>query len=219
MGTTAGGGATQVAGQDGRPASDIALNQPRGIETWGDAIVFADSENHLVRRLELVGDEWTLLDVAGNGAAGFLGDGGLAVEARLDTPYSVAVDAEGIYYLADTGNHRVRTVDGDAVIHTIVGGQGTSYPGDGSDGLELGVGYPPAVALGAEGHLYFVDGLEGAIRMMDPDGVVTTLLTLDSASGERTLPDLAYPSDLCLIADGKMIIADPAAGKVLEVTP
>jgi len=91
---------------DGGPALNARLRLPHGcaVDATGN-IFIADAGNHAIR---VVTPEGTISTVAGNGSPGFAGDGGPALQALLETPYSVAVDAQGNLFVADTGNNRIR---------------------------------------------------------------------------------------------------------------
>jgi uncharacterized protein YheU (UPF0270 family) len=117
--TVAGGGTAGVG--DGGPASKAELRQPVGITVDGAGnLVIADTSNNRVRvvavrtgtsygRSMTTGDIYT---VAGNGTAGFSGDGGPATSAELSLPTDVAVNGAGNLVIADTQNERVRMVTG-----------------------------------------------------------------------------------------------------------
>ena len=68
-----------------------------------------------------LGRDGMLTRVAGTLAAGFSGDGGLAVKAQLSNPYGVAVDGAGNLYIGDTGNNRIRKVAPSGIITTFAG--------------------------------------------------------------------------------------------------
>lgn len=75
------------------------------------------------RILRIGADDGRLWVLAGTGEGGYAGDGGPAVEARIATPYGLAIDAAGTVYFADMGNRRVRVVDAaDGTIRTLAGG-------------------------------------------------------------------------------------------------
>ncbi len=88
-----------------------------GMATAGVAVAsdgtyyIADNFNDRIRR---VGVDWKITTSAGNGVAGtgkgFSGDGGLAAQATLNTPWDVATGPDGSVYFADTNNHRIRKV-------------------------------------------------------------------------------------------------------------
>jgi hypothetical protein len=114
----AGDGSAGFSG-DGGPATGAELNFPVGVAV-DDAgnLVLADQFNNRVRvaaartgtfygQAMTAGDIYT---VAGDGSAGFSGDGGPATQAELRDPFGVAVDGAGNLVLADVGNSRVRVV-------------------------------------------------------------------------------------------------------------
>ena len=77
---------------------------------------------------------------AGTGDAGFSGDNGPAISARLFNPQSLTVDGSGNIYFADTRNHRVRRIDATTgVITTIAGNGRQESSGDGGPALAAGI--------------------------------------------------------------------------------
>jgi DNA-binding beta-propeller fold protein YncE len=103
------GDGTAGFGGDGGPALAAELSHPRDVELAPDGRLFiADTENHRVRVVDLA--TGTIDTVAGNGTAGFAGDGGQAREASLQRPFGIAFDAAGDLYVADTLNNRIRRV-------------------------------------------------------------------------------------------------------------
>jgi uncharacterized protein (TIGR03437 family) len=110
-----------------------------------------------------------LLTVAGSGAAGFSGDGGSALEARLNAPSGLAVDTLGNLFIADTENHRIRRVTADGVIDTIAGAGEPGFSGDGGPALNARLRQPADVAIDlASGSLYVADAGNGRIRKLTP---------------------------------------------------
>ena len=94
---------------DGMPASEAYLNYPNGMVVGPDGSVYiADSANHRIRR---VNADNIITTVAGNGIAGFSGDGNLATAAQLNFPIDVAFGPDGSLYIADSGNYRIRKVN------------------------------------------------------------------------------------------------------------
>jgi streptogramin lyase len=104
---------------DGGPATSAELCQPWDIQRDRDGNVFiADSNNNRIRRVDA--RTGTMTTVAGSGptngfenwlAGSFCGDGGPAVNACLNTPYSIAFDGEGNLFVSDHGNRRIRRID------------------------------------------------------------------------------------------------------------
>lgn len=113
---------------DGGPATQARLNNPAGVAVDGTGDVFiADTANNVIREVDAA--TGVITTVAGfTSTAGDSGDGGSATQARLRAPQSVAVDAKGNLFIADTANNRVREVraagslPSSGVIVTVAGG-------------------------------------------------------------------------------------------------
>jgi sugar lactone lactonase YvrE len=104
--TVAGDGSPGYTG-DGGLATGANLNAPLGVGLYQGELFIADTGNNVVRQVDGTG---VITTVAGNGTAGFSGDGGPAVNAMLNGPVAVALDSNGNLFVADTNNDRVREV-------------------------------------------------------------------------------------------------------------
>jgi len=114
--------------------------------------------------------------VAGDGTAGFFGDNGLAPNAQLFVPISIALDGLGNLYIADSGNNRIRRVSATTGIITTIAGLGTSgFSGDGglADNAELN--FPTQIAFDSAGNLYVADDGNFRLRRITPGGTITTI--------------------------------------------
>ena len=114
---------------DGGPAIQATFNVPLGVTADGAGNLYIpDSAANRVRKIAADG---TVTTVAGIGAAGFSGDGGLAVNASLYVPLALAIDPTGNLFILDALS-RVRRVSPDGIITTIAGDGGslTGTPGD-----------------------------------------------------------------------------------------
>lgn len=134
--------------------------------------------------------------VAGDGTAGFSGDGGPATSAQLDSPGCIAVDSAGNIFIADEDNHRIRRVDANTGVITTVAGNGSSgFGGDGGTATSASLYYPRGVALDSNDNLYIADTSNDRIRMVDATtGIITTVVELDD------------PSEIAFDAAGNMYI-------------
>ncbi|MFZ5477533.1 MAG: hypothetical protein ACOZNI_12225 [Myxococcota bacterium] len=156
-----GGAATEAqihgsVGQAAAPATKIE---------YADGIIYlADTDNQRVRFVDM---ETGIIDtLAGNGNAGYAGDGGPATDAELFQPTDVAVGLDGELYVADTSNHCVRRIDPDGVISTFAGTCGTSgYDGDGGSPADAKLNMPYGVALDPAGNVYISDTYNHVIRV------------------------------------------------------
>jgi uncharacterized protein (TIGR03437 family) len=146
-----------------------------GVSADGSGNVYvADSDFNTIVKVSTQG---TARIVAGTTPAdfsqGFSGDGGPATMAMLSEPTSVAVDAAGNIYIADSGNNRVRKVDQSGVITTIAGTGGIFYTGDGGPATAAGLQNPTAVAVGPNGLVYVSDTGHAVVRLLTPTGTAT----------------------------------------------
>ncbi len=115
--TTIAGNGTGGYSGDGGLATNAQLDHPGQVAFDSDGNLYiADSGNHRVRRVS----NGVITTVAGNGFAGYSGDGGRATSARLNWPAGVAIDSTGDLYIGEWGNHRVRKVS-NGVITTVAG--------------------------------------------------------------------------------------------------
>src|SRR5690348_13357990 len=101
--TTVAGDGTPGFGGDGGPATAAQLNGPEGLAVNADgSFLITDHLNHVIR---LVSSNGTITTVAGNGTAGFSGDGGPATQAQLNSPVSVSSTGDGGFLIGDSQNH------------------------------------------------------------------------------------------------------------------
>jgi exosome complex RNA-binding protein Rrp4 len=102
----AGGGGYFGTG-NGTSATTNGLYGPHHIALDSSSNLFiADTQNEYIRKVV----SGNIINVAGNLNQGFTGDGGPALSARLNLPFGVAVDKNGVVYIADTSNCRLRKV-------------------------------------------------------------------------------------------------------------
>ena len=166
--TLAGSGMQGFAG-DGGPATAALLDTPTSIAVdAGNNIYIADSHNQRVR---MVNAQGVIGTVAGNGSAGYSGDGGPATSASLFQPEAVAVDAAGNLYIADTGNYRIRKIS-NGIIATVAGDGEQIYSGDGAAAGSAGLDTPTGIVVDTAGNLYIADTHNQRIRMVNAQGVI-----------------------------------------------
>src|SRR5205814_1294679 len=137
-------------------------------------VFIADSENNNIREVTPNG---IIKTVAGNGVRGFSGDGGLATNARLNSPSDIAVDARGNLYILDSGNNRVREVMPNGIIKTIAGTGVRGFSGDGGRATDarLNFAYEGGIAVDARGDVFIADSGNNRIRELTPNGIIRTI--------------------------------------------
>jgi DNA-binding beta-propeller fold protein YncE len=195
---------------DGR-ARRVSLSSPEGIAIHPDGSVFiADAANSVVLRVDARG---RAVRIAGTGAPGYSGDGGPATAARLDRPSDVRLDSRGNLYIADVRNHRVRMVDTAGVIRTAAGTGAPGLAADGSPATESPLDSPWGIDLDPWDRLWIADSENHRIRVLGPDGILTTVAGtgLPGHSGDGgpgADATLDTPQGLFVTADGYAYIGD-----------
>lgn len=135
--------------------------------------MISDQSGHNIR--QIFAGNHTILSFAGNGTGGFSGDGGPATSAQLNGPCDVAFGNNNEAYIADLLNNRLRRVDANGTITTLVG-DGTWAVVDGPVSSAR-LGSPVALALDGFGNLYWSEYDAYVIRKLDMnDGIVTTIV-------------------------------------------
>ena len=125
-------------------------------------VLVADAGNNRIRRVDAETGEVTT--VAGTGEAAFSGDGGPATAAAITTPYGVALDPDGGFWIADSGNHRIRHVDAAGVIQTVAGDGREGFSEDEVPATESALAFPADVLADGEGGYYIADMLNSLVR-------------------------------------------------------
>jgi hypothetical protein len=164
--TIAGTGTNGFSGDNG-PATNVDLSYPNSVclDAYGN-IYFTEHGNHRVRKIDV--NTGFISTVAGNGSAGFSGDGGLAVNASLNQPNCVFIAKNGTMYISDFGNNVIRGVTTAGFISTIAGNGIYGYSGDGGYATEASLAGPTAVIADNSGYIYLADGDNSAIRKITP---------------------------------------------------
>jgi RHS repeat-associated protein len=221
-GTTLGQYASGTPSGDGGPALDAQIT-PVSIAVGRDGAVFvADKSGNRVRR---IGPEGFISTVAGNGADGFSGDGGLAVNAPIGEPLGVAVGPDGTLYIATrvAASGQIRSVSVDGIILTIAGnGQyAGGQHGDLSGLAAKSIGIlPQHVAVARDGSVYF-DDLARVYRLQ-PDGLVMRVLGGDPHAdlgdgGFAVDASISEARGLAFGPDGRLVLSTPS--RVRSVGP
>ena len=117
----------------------------------------------------------TITTFAGNGQAGFGGDGGPATQAMINRVDALAVDGAGNVYMADEKNNRVRKVDRNGVITTFAGTGTAGFGGDGGPAAQAQLNTPTGVCTDTAGNVFINDISNFRVRKVSPIGVITTV--------------------------------------------
>jgi sugar lactone lactonase YvrE len=169
--TYAGSGTAGFSG-DGGAATSAELSGPLGIafDNAGNLYI-AESGNERVRKVTPLG---IISTIAGNGTAGYNGDGIAATSAELNNPNGIVADKSGNIYIGDYFNNRVREVNTAGVISTVAGNGTGGYGGDGGLAINAELFWPAGLALDSSGNLYIADDNNARVREVNPAGIIST---------------------------------------------
>ena len=182
MNTVAGSDIHGYSG-DGGQVKNALLNDPENVyvDKRGN-IFFADLGNQVIREI----DAYTgiIHTIAGNGQAGYSGDGGPATQASLNFAFHIVEDEEGNLYISDLTNNRIRRIDHHTGIITTIAGTGVAgFNGDGK-AINCQLTGPFGINIDKRGNLIFSDQYGLCIRKLDlKTGMLTTIAGVTRTRG------------------------------------
>ena len=207
--TTVAGTGVQGFSGDGGQATSAQLSMPFAVAPTADGgFLVIDVGNQRIRKVWANG----MIDtVAGDGTAGFSGDGGSATDAKLRDPHALVALADGGFLVADTSNERIRRVDSNGTITTVVGDGVRGDNGDGGTAALARVAAPKGVSLTGAGDLLIADEQNNRIRFVGTvvassntsapaisgDAVQGQQLTATAGGWSGTVPVVSYQWQRC----------------------
>ncbi len=191
--------------------SSVAEIFARGVAVDEAGNVYAsDSASHNVVRIDPRGHAAIL---AGTGAPGFSGDGGVASAAQLNSPGGLALDGQGSLYISDTGNNRIRLIGPDGNIRTIAGNGAADFSGDGGPARSASLNAPAGLAVDAAGNVWVADTGNNRIRKLTPGPVaVEDIQPLSVVNAASMLPGPVAPGEIVAIFGLGIGPVTPAGG-------
>ncbi|MGZ3862800.1 MAG: NHL domain-containing protein [Bacteroidia bacterium] len=219
--TFAGTGVAGFSGDNG-PATSAKLNQPIAVACdKHNNVYISDGNNNRLRKVDTSG---TIHTFVGSGSYGFGGDGGPALSATISQPLCVAVDSIGNVFFGDYNNHRIRKIDTNNIITTVIGSGTLGYGGDGGPALSAKINSPDVVYIDRYGNIYLADW-NNVIRMVDTAGIIHTKAgianTLGSYGGDMGLASQASfndPEGVVMDSAGNLLIPEEANHRLRMVT-
>jgi len=208
--TVVGNGIASYSGDDGlATAASLFFPYAVAVDSSGNLFI-ADTYNSVIRKVSAGG---TINTVAGNGRSGYSGDNGPAINAQLNFPTGIAVDASGNLFIAEPYNLVVRKVDSSGTITTVAGNGGGGYSGDNGPATSAHLNQPSAVAVDASGNLFISDTYNFVIRKVNTRGIITTFAGNGSGgysgdNGPAASAELEYVYGICVDRLSNLFIAD-----------
>jgi sugar lactone lactonase YvrE len=203
-------------------ALNSSLGSPRAVTYDPQGNLFlVDSRNNQVTRLTPDGQ---LTIVAGTGQEGYAGDSGPATSALLDRPSAIALQPDGTLLIADTGNHRIRSIDPEGIIHTIAGTGSAGNGGDGGPATSAQLRSPAGIALDADGTVLIADTGNHRIRRINASSTMTAVAGNGKEGdagdgGPATAATFLRPTASLLLPDKRILIADTGAHRLRVLMP
>jgi sugar lactone lactonase YvrE len=216
-------GSGEVGHGDGS-ALEANFSTPTGIaiDLYGNIYV-ADSlemDPHPMR-VRVISTDLDVTTLAGSLEAGY--KDAVGIDARFKVPANIAVGSDGVIFVADTNNHRIRRIDPNGTVTTIAGKPETGYAAGYVDGSasESRFNGPRGVAIDEAGNVYVADTGNHVIRLITPDGQVSTLAG-DKEPGYidaiGTKARFNFPSDVAIDEQGNVYVADTANHRIRIIT-
>ena len=221
--TVAGTGNLGFSG-DGGPATVADLTNPgQTVQDSAGNLYIADTGNHVVRKV--AAGTKVISTVAGNGTAGYTGDGGAATSAELSGPYGIAIDKAGNLYISDFDSSVIRMVSATTGTIATIAGTGTAgFSGNGGAAASAELTRPAGLAIDVTGNLYIADTGNDRVRMIAAGtGIITTAAgsgTFQNSGdgGPATSAGLEYPLGVGVDGSGNLYIACSFSDSVRKVT-
>jgi gliding motility-associated-like protein len=169
----AGTGIAGYAG-NGAQATLATLNGPYSIcLDAADNLYIAETGNNIVRKINTA--TGIISTYAGNGTAGYSGDGLAATSATLKAPIGLTFDNLGNLYISDRSNFVIRKVSASGIISTIAGTPGVAgNSGDGGMATSAKISSPEDIAIDVNDNIYIADAGTNSVRKINKLGIITT---------------------------------------------
>lgn len=161
--------------------------------------------------------------IAGTGITGSSGDGGIAVDAKLNWPSGVAKDNAGNIYITDRLNHKIRKIGTDGIITTIAGTGTMGFTGNGGQASIALLNNPLSITTDASGNTYFTELGTFRIRKIATNGIISIFAGtgVEGFSGDgaqATAARLSNPGSLSTDIAGNLFFVDGSNYRIRKIS-
>lgn len=172
--TIAGNGVAGFSGDNGlATAAQISNPGGIGVDKYNNIYIGEGFLSYRLRKIDAV--TGIITTIAGNGFSGYSGDGGLAINAKIDAVNDILVDSSGNVYILANGIHRLRKIDAiTGIIQTIGGAGGNNQSGDGVPATNANLPYPTSVQMDKHNNIFVSSNFR--IHKIDTSGIITTIV-------------------------------------------
>lgn len=218
--TFAGTGTAGYSG-DGGYATSAKLLGPVGVAIDVLGNVYISELNNIIRKVSPSG---IITTFAGTGIAGYTGDGGAAISAKLDSPTDIIIDESGNLYFTDFNNNVVRKISPSGIISTFAGTGTAGYSGDGGSANLATLNQPTGIDFDASGNMYIADRVNNVIRKVNTSGIISTFAGNGIAGyagdgGLASSAKLYYPTGISFDIIGNLFISDANNSVIRKINP
>jgi len=155
---------------------------------------------------------------------GYSGDGGLAVQARLNRPSGLAIGPRNSLYISDTWNQVIRAIDSSGRITTVAGNGAQGFGGDGGPATRAKLLFPRGIAFDSDGNLYIADSQNNRIRRVKQNGIIETFAGTgergyDGNGGSAIKARLSWPDGLVFDLNGNLYFTESLNNTIRKIAP
>ncbi|MEX2263874.1 MAG: hypothetical protein WD696_18105 [Bryobacteraceae bacterium] len=162
--------------------------------------------------------------IAGNGVAGFSGDGGPGTAGQLSNPYGLVVGPDGALYICEVDNHRIRRLDlKTGKLSTVAGTGKQGYSGDGGPALAASLNQPYEIRFDRTGNMFFVEMQNHIVRRVDAKTKIITTVAGTGApgfggdGGPAIKAQFRQPHSIALDPEGGILVCDIGNHRVRRI--